>query len=127
MPSRTKPFITLAANLAMAAALCVAAGGLASCARGPSLLPASALPDSTKDYTALSGKLAKDMTEKAVADALGATPDKADLITCTDHAGRQWQCRTWIFAGGSKPKNNLRVVFYQADDGSWRVAAWDMF
>ncbi len=126
MPSRTKQLANLATNVALAAALCVAAGGLTSCAREPSLLPASVLPDSSKDYTALAGKLAKDMTEKGVADALGATPDKADLTTCTDHAGKQWQCRTWIFAGG-KPKNNLRVVFYQAADDSWRVAAWDMF
>lgn len=112
----------LAANLISAAALCLVSGSLVSCAQ-----QSSVLPESTKDYTALSGKLAKDMPEKAVADALGTTPDKADLTTCTDHAGKQWQCRTWIFAGGSKPKNNLRVVFYQADDGSWRVAAWDMF
>jgi hypothetical protein len=123
MPSLRMKLVTrLATNLVMAAALCLLAGGLASCAR-----QSSVLPDSTKDYTALSGKLAKDMTEKGVADALGGTPDKADLTTCTDHAGKQWQCRTWIFAGGSRPKNNLRVVFYQADDGSWRVAAWDMF
>ena len=74
----------------------------------------------------MSGKLAKDMTEKGVADALGATPDKADMTTCTDHAGKEWQCRTWIFAGG-KPKTNLRVVFYQADDSAWHVAAWDVF
>lgn len=127
MPSsRTGPVMNvvmnLATNLILAAALCLVANGLTSCAQ-----QSSVLADSTKDYTALSGKLAKDMTEKAVADTLGATPDKADLTTCTDHAGKQWQCRTWIFAGGAKPKNNLRVVFYQADDGTWRVAAWDMF
>jgi hypothetical protein len=80
----------------------------------------------SKDYTTLSAKLAKDMGERDVASTLGATPDKNDLITCTDHAGKQWQCRTWIFAGG-KPKNNLRVVFYEADDHTWRVAAWDLF
>jgi hypothetical protein len=125
-PLRTKRVMNLTANLAanfaLAAALCLMSGVLMSCAQQPSILA-----DTSKDYTALSGKLAKDMTEKAVADTLGGTPDKADLTTCTDHAGKQWQCRTWIFAGGSKPKNNLRVVFYQADDGSWRVAAWDMF
>src|SRR3984957_7603197 len=79
-----------------------------------------------KDYIALSAKLAKDMSERDVATTLGATPDKADLTTCTDHEGKQWQCRTWIFGGG-KPKNNLRVVFYQADDSTWRVVTWDMF
>jgi hypothetical protein len=119
---RTKSVVKFAARLTLAAALGAAAAGLISCARAPGVLP-----DSTKDYVALSAKLTKDMTEKAVADALGGTPDKADLTTCTDHAGKQWQCRTWIFAGGSKPKNNLRVVFYQGDDSTWRVAAWDMF
>ena len=104
-----------------AVVLCLMSGGLLSCA-GQS----SALPGNTRDYGAMSGKLAKDMTEKGVADALGATPDKADMTTCTDHAGKQWQCRTWIFGGG-KPKNNLRVVFYQADDSTWRVVTWDMF
>ena len=104
-----------------AAVLCLMSNGLLSCA-GQS----SALPGDTRDYAALSGKLAKDMTEKGVADALAATPDKADLTTCTDHAGKEWQCRTWIFAGG-KPKTNLRVVFYKADDSTWHVAAWDVF
>ncbi len=80
----------------------------------------------SKDYTSLSTKLAKDMSERDVANTLGGTPDKADLTTCTDHEGKQWQCRTWIFGGG-KPKNNLRVVFYQADDSAWRVVTWDMF
>ncbi len=103
------------------AVLCLAAAALSACARSSSLLP-----DNGKDYAALSGKLAKDMTEAGVAQAIGSTPAKADLTTCTDHAGKEWQCRTWIFAGG-KPKNNLRVVFYQADDHSWRVAAWDLF
>lgn len=126
MPSlRTKPVASSATKLVTNAVLAAAllSAGLMSCAQQSSILP-----DSTpKDYAALSGKLAKDMTEKAVADTVGGTPDKADITTCTDHAGKQWQCRTWIFAGGTKPKNNLRVVFYQADDGSWRVAAWDMF
>ena len=103
------------------AALCLAAAGLSACARSSNLLP-----DNGKDYAALSGKLAKDMSEAGVAQAIGSTPAKADLTTCTDHAGKEWQCRTWIFAGG-KPKNNLRVVFYQTDDHSWRVAAWDLF
>ena len=115
MPSsRTK-------QVTVAAVLCLMSAGLLSCA-GQS----SALPGNTRDYGALSGKLAKDMTEKGVADALAATPDKADLTTCTDHAGKQWQCRTWIFAGG-KPNTNLRVVFYQAGDSTWHVAAWDVF
>jgi hypothetical protein len=123
MPSlRTNLVMNLAANLILAAALCLISGSLVSCAQQSSVLSQSA-----KDYTVLSGKLAKDMTEKAVADAIGTAPDKADLTTCTDHAGKQWQCRSWIFAGGTKPNNNLRVVFYEADDGSWRVAAWDMF
>ena len=124
-PLRPKPVMNSAANLAtncaLAAALCLMSGALVSCAQEPSILA-----DTGKDYTALSGKLAKDMTEKAVADTLGGTPDKTDLTTCTDHAGKQWQCRTWIFAGG-KPKTNLRVVFYQADDSAWHVAAWDVF
>jgi hypothetical protein len=102
-----------------AAALCLVSSGLLSCARiGASL--------ADKDYSALSAKLAKDMSERDVATMLGATPDKADLIPCTDHEGKQWQCRTWIYAGG-KPKNNLRVVFYQADDSAWRVVSWDMY
>jgi len=106
-------------NLPKMAALCLILSNLGACAGQSSVLE-------SKDYAGLSGKLAKDMTEKAVADALGATPDKADLTTCTDHAGKQWQCRTWIFASG-KPKDNLRVVFYQADDSAWRDAAWDIF
>jgi hypothetical protein len=80
----------------------------------------------SKDYTAPSAKLTKDMSERDVANTLGGTPHKADLTTCTDHEGKQWQFRTWIFGGG-KPKNNLRVVFYQADDSTWRVVTWDMF
>jgi hypothetical protein len=79
-----------------------------------------------KDYTELSAKLQKDMTEKDVATTLGATPDKADMTTCTDHEGKQWQCRTWIYAGG-KPKNTLRVVFYQDQSNAWRVVTWDMY
>ena len=115
MPSsRARLFMT-------AAVLCLLSDGLLSCAG-----QTSALPGNTRDYAALSGRLAKDMTEKGVADVLAATPDKVDLTTCTDHAGKQWQCRTWIFAGG-KPKTNLRVVFYQADDSAWHVAAWDVF
>jgi hypothetical protein len=102
------------------AALCLVSNGLMSCAQ-----QAAVLADSGKDYAALSGKLAKDMSEKAVADAVGATPDKADITTCTDHAGKQWQCRTWVYT--SKPKESLRIVFYQAGDASWRVAAWDTF
>jgi hypothetical protein len=120
MPSsRTKLFMT-------AAALCLMSGDLLSCAGQSSALLGNTSSSNTRDYAALSAKLTKDMTEKGVADAIGATPDKADLITCTDHAGKEWQCRTWIFAGG-KPKTSLRVVFYQADDTSWHVAAWDTF
>jgi hypothetical protein len=105
--------------IAAAAAFGLMSSFLMSCAR---------LNDVThdKDYTALGAKLAKDMSERDVANTLGGTPDKADLATCTDHEGKQWQCRTWIFGGG-KPKNNLRVVFYQADDSTWRVVTWDMF
>jgi hypothetical protein len=102
-----------------AVALCLTSSGLMSCAR-----LGAGFAD--KDYTALSAKLAKDMSERDVATTLGATPDKADMTTCTDHEGKQWQCRTWIYAGG-KAKNNLRVVFYQADDSAWRVVSWDMF
>jgi hypothetical protein len=102
-----------------AAALGLMSSGLLSCAGMSSSL-------SNKDNTALSAKLAMDMSERDVATTLGATPDKADLITCTDHDGKQWQCRTWIYAGG-KAKNNLRVVFYQADDSTWRVVSWDMY
>jgi hypothetical protein len=105
--------------IAAAAAFGLMSSFLLSCARLNDVA-------SSKDYTGLSAKLAKDMSEHDVADTLGATPDKADLTTCTDHAGKQWQCRTWIFGGG-KPKNNLRVVFYQADDSTWRVVSWDMF
>jgi hypothetical protein len=102
-----------------AAALCLTSSGLMSCARLSADL-------ADKDYTALSAKLAKDMSEQDVATALGATADKADMTTCTDHEGKQWQCRTWLYAGG-KAKNNLRVVFYQANDSTWRVVSWDMF
>ena len=108
-----------ASLIAAAATLCLTSSGLLSCAR-----LGAGLAD--KDYIALSAKLAKDMSERDVATTLGATPDKADLTTCTDHEGKQWQCRTWIFAGG-KPKNNLRVVFYEANDSAWRVISWDMF
>jgi hypothetical protein len=80
----------------------------------------------SKDYSALSASLKKDMSERDVATALGATPDKADLVTCTDPEGKPWQCRTWIYAGG-RAKNNLRVVFYQDQSSAWRVAAWDMY
>ena len=105
--------------IAAAAAFGLMSSFLMSCAR---------LNDITqsKDYTVLSAKLTKDMSERDVANTVGGTPDKADLTTCTDHEGKQWQCRTWIFGGG-KPKNNLRVVFYQADDHSWRVVSWDLF
>jgi hypothetical protein len=107
------------ASLRLSLVAAATALGLACCARLDAGLQ-------EKDYTALSAKLAKDMAERDVATTLGGTPDKNDLTTCTDHAGKQWQCRSWIFAGG-KPKNNLRVVFYQADDHSWRVVSWDMF
>ena len=113
MPSLRRSLIVAAA------ALCLTSSGLMSCAR-----LASSLAD--KDYTALSAKLAKDMSEQDVATTLGGTPDKADLTNCTDHEGKQWQCRTWIYAGG-KPKNNLRVVFYEATDSAWRVVSWDMY
>jgi hypothetical protein len=104
--------------IAAAAAFC-----LMSCGVSGNGLTA-ALAD--KDYNSLSTKLKKDMSEGDVAVTLGSPPDKADLITCTDPAGKPWQCRTWIYGGG-KPKNNLRVVFYQADDSAWRVVTWDTF
>ena len=83
-----------------AAVLCLMSNGLLSCA-GQN----SALPGDTRDYAALSGKLAKDMTEKGVADALAATPDKADLTTCTDHAGKDGNA-----APGSSPAASQRPI-----------------
>jgi hypothetical protein len=79
-----------------------------------------------KDYASLSAQLKKDMTEKEVAVTLGATPDKANTEKCTDHDGKPWTCKTWLFAG-SGPKGTLRVVFYQTESSDWRVAAWDMY
>src|ERR1700686_2852937 len=113
------PSLRLGLIIVATAALCLMSSGLLSCARMSGDL-------ADKDYTAFGGKLAKDMSEHDVATTLGATPDKADLTTCTDHEGKQWQCRTWIYAGG-KPKNNLRVVFYQANDSAWRLVSWDMY
>jgi hypothetical protein len=110
---------SLRRSLIVAASLCLMADGLMSCAR-----LASSLGD--KDYGALSTKLSKDMSERDVATTLGGTPTKNDLTNCTDPQGKQWQCRTWIYGGG-KAKNNLRVIFYQADDSAWRVVSWDMF
>jgi hypothetical protein len=101
--------------LAAAAALC-----LIGCAK-------IATPGAqAKDYASLSEKLKKDMSEEDVASTLGAPPDKADLITCTDTSGAPWQCRTWIYYGG-RPKNSVRLVFYQAEDKAWRVATWQIY
>jgi hypothetical protein len=100
----------------IAAALAVC---LAACT---SLMP----PQQQKDYVSLSLRLQKDMSEQDVTTTLGAPPDKADMVTCTDHDGNPWQCKTWIY-GGERPKNNLRLVFYQADDKAWRVVAWQVY
>jgi hypothetical protein len=83
-------------------------------------------PAPQKDYVSLSLRLQKDMSEQAVTTTLGAPPDKVDTVTCTDHDGNPWQCKTWIYGGG-RPKNNLRLVFYQADDKAWRVVAWQIY
>jgi len=78
-----------------AAALC-----LIGCAKFGGLTPGAQY----KDYSSLSTHLKKDMSEQDVAAALGSSPDKADLVTCTDTSGAPWQCRTWIYYGG-RPKN----------------------
>lgn len=103
-------------------AVSLTALGLAGCTR----LGSASTGSPTKDFAALSAQLQKDMAETEVAKTLGAPPDKADLVNCVDHAGNPWPCRTWIYAGG-RPKNNLRVVFYQTSDSAWRVASWDMY
>ena len=79
-----------------------------------------------KDYNSSSLRLKKDMSEQEVAATIGSSPDKVDMVTCVDHSGSPWQCRTWIYYGGH-PKNSLRLVFYQADDKQWRVAAWQIY
>jgi hypothetical protein len=79
-----------------------------------------------KDYASLSSQLKKDMTELQVAATIGSAPDKTDMVTCTDHDGKPWQCKTWIYSGGSA-KNTLRLVLYQAASGEWRVASWDVY
>lgn len=79
-----------------------------------------------KDYTSLSLQLKKDMSEEDVSKTMGSAPDKTDMVTCVDHAGSPWQCRTWIFNGG-RPRNNVRVVFYQSDDKAWRVVSWQNY
>jgi hypothetical protein len=98
----------------------VSAVCLAGCA---GLMPS---PPPQKDYVSLSLRLHKDMSEQDVTTTLGAPPDKADMVTCTDHDGNPWQCKTWIYSG-ERPKNNLRLVFYQADDKAWRVVAWQLY
>jgi hypothetical protein len=100
-----------------AAALC-----LLGCAKFANVTPAA----SSKDYSSLSGQLKKDMSEQEAAATLGSAPDKADLVTCTDSSGAPWQCRTWLYYGG-RPKNSVRLVFYQADDKAWRVATWQIY
>jgi hypothetical protein len=79
-----------------------------------------------KDYNSLSQQLKKDMSEKEVSTTIGSAPDKIDLVKCVDHSGNPWQCKTWIYSGG-RPKNTLRLVFYQTDNSDWRVAAWDLY
>ena len=78
-----------------------------------------------KDYTALSLRLKKDMSEQDVTQTIGSPPDRNDLVTCTDHDGHPWQCKTWIYTG--RPKNNLRLVFYQDDDKAWRIVSWQIY
>jgi hypothetical protein len=97
---------------------------VALCLIGCAKLAAPGAPD--KNYASLSAQLKKDMSEQEVATTLGSSPDKADLITCTDTSGAPWQCRTWIYASGH-PKSSVRVVFYQADDKAWRVAGWQTY
>ena len=75
-----------------------------------------------KDYAALDLLLKKDMSEADVTAMVGAPPDKNDMITCTNHDGSPWQCKSWIYAG-ERPKNNLRLIFYQAEDKVWRVVS----
>ncbi len=79
-----------------------------------------------KDYAAPSLLLKKDMAEADVTALLGGPPDKNDMITCTDHDGSPWQCKSWIYGGG-RPKNNLRLIFYQAEDKAWRVVSWQVY
>jgi hypothetical protein len=79
-----------------------------------------------KDYAALGLLVKKDMSEADVTALLGAPPDKNDMITCTDHDGSPWQCKSWIYAG-DRPKNNLRLIFYQAEDKAWRVVSWQVY
>jgi hypothetical protein len=82
-------------------------------------------PQPQKDYTSLSLRLKKDMTEGDVTETLGA-PDKNDQITCTEHNGNPWQCKSWIYEGG-RPKNNLRLIFYQGEDKTWKVVSWQVY
>ena len=59
---------SLRTNMILATAvLCLVSNGLMSCTRQSPLL-APALADHDKDYASLSGKLAKDMTEKGAED-----------------------------------------------------------
>jgi hypothetical protein len=79
-----------------------------------------------KDYGALSAQLKKDMSEVDVSKMLGSAPDKADTVTCVNHDGSPWQCKTWLYYGG-RPKNSLRLVLCQAEDKAWRVATWQIY
>jgi hypothetical protein len=109
---------SLRLNLIMASTvLC-----LVGCARPGNPTPAA----HEKDYNELSSQLKKDMSEEEVAAAIGSAPNKMDLVTCVDHAGSPWQCKTWIYYGG-RPRNSLRLVFYQSDHGIWRSVSWQVY
>jgi hypothetical protein len=103
--------------------LTLALAAIALCLVGCANLAAQA---PQKDYAALSLLLKKEMSEADVTTALGTPPDKNDMITCTDHDGSPWQCKSWIYAGG-RPKNNLRLIFYQAEDKAWRTVSWQVY
>jgi hypothetical protein len=110
------------ASLRLNLTIATTALALAGCAALGNTTPAP----KEKDYTALSAKLTKDMSETDVTATLGSAPDKTDLVQCHDHAGSPWQCKTWIYAGGG-PKNTLRLVFYQTNNKDWRVGAWEIY
>jgi hypothetical protein len=109
---------SLRLNLIMAATAILLVG-----CQGPGNLTAGL---QEKDFASLGSQLKKDMTELQVAATIGSAPDKTNLVTCTDHEGKPWQCKTWIYSSG-RAKNTLRLVFYQATSGEWRVASWDTY
>jgi|SRR5271154_4056493 len=79
-----------------------------------------------KDNTSTSAQLKKDMSEKEASAAIGASPDKVDVVTCGDQTASPWKCKTWIYYSG-RAKNNLRVVFYQPNSSEWHVASWQLY